>query len=247
MTVKDRVAIVTGSGQGLGLRIAQQLIGSGAKVVLNDVDPVRLQEAAAAFPSDSVAVYAGDVSQSEHADALVAEAITRWGRIDILVNNAGIARDRMIHKMSDDDWDDVLRVNLRAPFLCTRAALTHMREAKYGRIVNVGSRAWLGGLGQANYSASKGGLISLTRTTALEGARYGVTANCVVPALMQTPLFDQLEDENKAKLTSTVPMGRVADPGEIAWMVEQFASDEASYVTGQHLAVCGGRSLGASA
>jgi 3-oxoacyl-[acyl-carrier protein] reductase len=247
MNVKDRVAVITGSGQGIGAGIAATLATAGARVVVNDLDPARMEECRSHLESTGVAVagVASDVSTAEGAEALVQGAIDAFGSVDIVVNNAGIARDKWLVKMSDDDWDDVLRVNLKSQFLCVRAAAPHMMERKWGRIVNISSRAWLGGPGQANYAASKGAVISLTRTLALEMARYGITANCIAPALVDTPLFQGLDDEVKERLVKTIPVGRVGTPDDIGNAVLFFAAEESSYVTGQTLYVCGGRSLGA--
>jgi 3-oxoacyl-[acyl-carrier protein] reductase len=175
----------------------------------------------------------------------VGAAIDAWGQVDILVNNVGIARDGWLVKMSEENWDDVLRVNLKSQFLCCRAAAPHMMEQKHGRIINISSRAWLGGAGQANYAASKGAVVSLTRTLALEFARYGITANCIAPALVDTPLFRGLKEEVQERLVKTIPAGRIGTPEDLGNAALFFASDEASYVTGQTLYVCGGRSLGA--
>ncbi|NEK59588.1 glucose 1-dehydrogenase [Geodermatophilus sabuli] len=246
VSVQDRVAVVTGAAQGIGLGIAGRLARSGALVVVNDLDQQRAEEAAGKLAADTgatVHAVAADVGLREGAADLVSSALARFGRVDILVNNAGIGRDRTVLKLSEEDWDEVIRVNLKGPFLAAQQVMAPMREQKHGRIVNIGSRAWLGGFGQANYSAAKGGLLSLTRTLALEGARHGITANCVMPALIETPLFQQLDDAAKARLAGTVPMGRVGRPEDVAWAVESFAADEASYVTGQHVYVCGGRSL----
>ncbi len=245
--VKDRVAIITGSGQGIGASIARTLGAAGARVVVNDLVADKVEQAEADMRATGVDVVGvtADVSVAEGAEALVAGAVEAFGRVDILVNNVGIARDRYLSKMSEEDWDDVLRVNLKSQFLCCRAVSPLMMEQGYGRIVNVSSRAWLGGSGQANYAASKGAVVSLTRTLALEMAKFGVTANCVAPALVDTPLFRGLKEEVQERLAKTVPMGRVGTPEDIGNAVLFLASEESSYVTGQTLYVCGGRSLGA--
>ena len=248
MGVAGRVAVVTGSGQGIGLGIARHLAAAGAKVVVNDVDEERAAKAAAALAGDGaeVAPVAADVSSKSGAHSLIDGAVSAFGTVDILVNNAGIARDKWLVKMSEEDWDQVVNVNLKSQFLCTQAAAQLMMDKRYGRIVNIASRAWLGGAGQANYSASKGGVVSLTRTCALEFAKYQITANAVAPALVDTPLFRGLKDEVQERLISTIPVGRIGGPEEIASAVAFFAADESWYVTGQLLYVCGGRSIGAS-
>ena len=248
MGVGGRVAVVTGSGQGIGLGIARRLAADGAKVVLNDVDEARAKTAASELSAEGgqVAYVASDVSTADGAAALVDQALSEFGSLDILVNNAGVARDKWLVKMSEEDWDLVMNVNLRSQFLCTKAAVGHMMEKKYGRIVNIASRAWLGGPGQANYSASKGGVVSFTRTCALEFAKYQITANAIAPALVDTPLFRGLGAEVQERLISTIPVGRIGGPEEIASAAAFFAADESWYVTGQLLYVCGGRSLGAS-
>ncbi len=247
MNVKDRIAVVTGAGQGIGAGIAQVLGAAGAKVVVNDLIEERVQESVAALQTDGIDAMgvASDVGTADGAEALIAGAVDAHGRIDILVNNAGIARDGWLAKMSEENWDEVLRVNTKSQFLTCRAAAPHMMEQNHGRIVNISSRAWLGGPGQANYAASKGAVISLTRTLALEMARFQITANCIAPALVDTPLFQSLDDEVKERLVKTIPLKRVGTPEDIGNAVLYLSSDEASYVTGQVLYVCGGRSIGA--
>jgi len=247
VNVTDRVAVITGAGQGIGAGIASVLGAAGAKVVVNDLIDERVEESVAALQSDGIDAtgVASDVGTADGAEALIAGAVDAHGRIDILVNNAGIARDGWLAKMSEENWDEVLRVNTKSQFLTCRASAPHMMEQEFGRIINISSRAWLGGPGQANYAASKGAVISLTRTLALEMARYQITANCIAPALVDTPLFQGLDDEVKERLVKTIPLKRVGTPEDIGNAVRYLASDEASYVTGQVLYVCGGRSLGA--
>jgi len=247
MGVVDRVAVVTGSGQGIGEGIARVLATAGAKVVVNDLVPEKVDAVATDFASAGLEAtgHAADVATADGAEGLVAAALDAYGRVDILVNNVGIARDGWLAKMSDEDWDVVIDVNLRSQFLCCRAVVPHMMEQESGRIVNITSRAWLGGAGQANYAASKGAVVSLTRSLALEMARYGVTANCIAPALVDTPLFRGLKDEVQERLIKTIPARRIGTPEDIGNAALFLASDESSYVTGQTLYVCGGRSVGA--
>jgi NAD(P)-dependent dehydrogenase (short-subunit alcohol dehydrogenase family) len=249
VNVEDRVAVVTGSGQGIGEGIARRLAAAGAKVVVNDVAADRADAVAASIAAagGTAVGLAADVGTREGAEALVGRAAEEWGRVDILVNNAGIARDAWLVKMSEDDWDETLRVNLKSQFLCSRAVAPGMMERQYGRIVNIASRAWLGNPGQASYSASKGGVVSLTRTLALELAKFQVTVNCIAPALVDTALFQGLKEEVQERLVKTVPLGRIGTPEDIAQAVLFFASDEAAYITGQVLYVCGGRSLASPA
>lgn len=247
MNVKDRVAIVTGSGQGIGEGIAGVLAAAGAKVVVNDLVPERVEEVVAGFTAAGFEVigHAADVASAQGAEGLVTAAVDAYGRIDILVNNVGMARDGWLAKMSEEDWDTVITVNLKSQFLMCRAVASYMMDQGYGRIINISSRAWLGGPGQANYAASKGAVISLTRTLALEMARYGVTANAIAPALVDTPLFRGLTDEVQERLIKTIPARRIGTPQDIGNAALFLAADESSYVTGQTLYVCGGRSLGA--
>jgi 3-oxoacyl-[acyl-carrier protein] reductase len=239
------VAIVTGGAKGIGLGIAEALARGGRRIALFDLDRASLDEASgalAAAGADVIGVVV-DVTHSESVNRAVETVAEHFGRVDVLVNNAGIVRDKLITKMSDDDWDAVIDVNLKSQFLCCRAVLGHMIAAQYGRIVNISSRAWLGGVGQANYSAAKGGVVSLTRSLALEWAKAGVTVNAIAPGIVDTPLFRKFDPGLQERLKKSVPVQRVGTPEDIAQAVLFFAQREASYITGQTLYVCGGRSL----
>jgi 3-oxoacyl-[acyl-carrier protein] reductase len=239
------VAIVTGGAKGIGFGIAEALARGGRRIALFDLDRASLDEASgalAAAGADVIGVVV-DVTHSESVNRAVETVAEHFGRIDVLVNNAGIVRDKLITKMSDDDWDAVIDVNLKSQFLCCRAVLGHMIAAQYGRIVNISSRAWLGGVGQANYSAAKGGVVSLTRSLALEWAKAGVTVNAIAPGIVDTPLFRKFDPGLQERLKKSVPVQRVGTPEDIAQAVLFFAQREASYITGQTLYVCGGRSL----
>ncbi len=248
MGVQGRVAIVTGAGQGIGEGIAERLAAGGARVVVNDLVAERVGRVVAALRDAGAQAHgvAADVSRAEGAAALIRQAAEAFGRVDILVNNVGIARDRYLTKMPEEDWDEVLRVNLKSCYLCCREAVPLMMEQRYGRIVNISSRAWLGNPGQVNYAASKGAIVSLTRTLALELAKFGITVNAIAPALVDTPLFRTLKPEIQDRLLKTVPVGRMGVPADIANAAAFFAGDETEYVTGQLLYVCGGRSVGAA-
>jgi 3-oxoacyl-[acyl-carrier protein] reductase len=244
-TPNSDVAIVTGGAKGIGLGIASGLSQKGCRVVLFDLDREALATATEMLTrsgADAVGMPV-DVTSASSIDQAVDAIHERFGRLDILVNNAGIVKDKRITKMSDDDWDSVIAVNLKSQFLCCRAAIRHMSTAGYGRIINISSRAWLGGVGQANYSAAKGGVVSLTRSLALEWAKAGITVNAIAPGIVDTPLFQNFEEELQEKLKKSVPVQRIGTPEDIAHAVEFFSQRESSYITGQTLYVCGGRSL----
>ena len=242
MDLSNRVAIVTGSGRGIGRAIALKLAEVGATVVVNDVDEAA--EAAAQEIKDmgrqSLAVLA-DVSSSADVSRLVEETVSAYGKIDILVNNAGITRDQLLLRMSDEDWDKVLSVNLRSVFLCTRAVLRHMLKQRWGRIISIASIVGImGNKGQANYAAAKAGIIGFTRTVAKEVASHGITANAIAPGFIDTEMTQQLREEWKQELKKLIPLGELGSPRDVAEAVAFLASEEARYITGQVLGVDGG-------
>jgi 3-oxoacyl-[acyl-carrier protein] reductase len=244
MSVTDRVAIVTGGGRGIGRAIAVRLARGGAKVALMDVleepmaETVKLCTEAG---SPLVKAYKLDVTDEEAVEKTVEAVNEEFGSIDILVNNAGITRDDLLMRMETKAWDLVLAVNLKGTFLMTRAASRYMMRQRRGRIVNIASVSGLAGnAGQANYSASKAGVVGLTKTTARELAARNVTANAVAPGFIRTDMTDVLPAAVKEKALANIPLRRMGEAEDVAEAVAFFASDAAAYITGQVLAVDGG-------
>lgn len=244
--VQDRVALVTGAARGLGEAIARRLAEEGALLALVDQNEADLQALAQTFEKEGVPVLPirGDVSSSADVDGAVARTVERFGRLEILVNNAGINRDARLERMGDDQWDAVLQVDLTGPFLFVRAAAEPMASQRYGRIVNISSLSAWGNFGQANYAAAKAGLIGLTRTLAIELARHQITANAIAPGWIDTPMTRAVPPEIVERMVKAVRLGRAGAPRDVANLALFLASDEASYITGQTITICGGLSVG---
>lgn len=242
-TLKEAVVVVTGASRGLGHAIAEEMGRGGAKVVVNysrSKEPAEeLVEQISGDGGEAIAVQ-GDVSDSEQAQALIDQTIERFGRIDVLVNNAGINIDKTLRKLSIEDWDKVIQVDLNSAFYTVHAALPHMMEAGGGKIINMSSFVGeAGNIGQANYSAAKAGLLGFTKTAAKELARYGITVNAICPGFIETDMVASIPEEAKAKLLKTVPLGRFGQPDEIARCVRYLVED-GDYITGQSLDINGG-------
>jgi len=240
----EKVAVVTGGAQGIGRGIVECLLNNGYLVAALDLNDSALKQTAEAPKQrERFMPLQVDVTSSDRVRDAMEQVTAKWKTPDVLVNNAGLSRDKRIQKMSEEDWDFIINVNLRSQFLCVKAVLDGMVTQRYGRIINLSSRAWLGGFGQANYAAAKGGVVSFTRSLAIELAAHGITANTIAPGIIETPLFESYGDDVKERLKRSVPVGRIGVPADVAAAVLLFASEDASYITGQTLYVCGGRSL----
>ncbi len=241
--LSSRVAIVTGGGDGIGRATALAFAEAGAQVVVADIRAEAASQTAEEIEAKGVKALAVpvDISLGEQVTDMVARTVEAFGRIDILVNNAGITRDRLLLRMSDENWDGVLNINLRGAFLCTRAVVRYMVRQRWGRIINIASVIGLmGNVGQANYAAAKAGLLGLTKTAAREIATRGVTVNAVAPGFIQTRLTERLGEEVKQRILQQIPLGSFGLPEDVAHTVLFLASEEARYITGQVLNVDGG-------
>jgi 3-oxoacyl-[acyl-carrier protein] reductase len=242
-----RVAVVTGGGRGIGRAVAVRLANEGANVAISyRSNDTTAQEVAEEVRAAGVLceIFKGDVASSEDVDALFRGVGEALGQVEILINNAGLTRDNLMMRMKEDEFDEVLRTNLKGTYLCTRAALRPMIRARWGRIINVSSVVGLvGNAGQANYAASKAGIIGLTKSVAREVAQRGITANVVAPGYVETELTRSLSDDTKDQIMGQVPAGRFAEAEEVAEVVAFLAGEDAGYVTGQTVAVDGGMTM----
>ncbi len=243
-----RIALITGSGRGLGATMALRMASEGADIVVNDLNIESAKQVATEIEKlgRRALISDHDVSSHEQANHLVSDVITQFGRIDILVNNAGITRDSMLHKLSEEKWDEVIRVNLKGPFNMGQACAKVMMTQNYGKIVNLSSIAWLGNVGQTNYSASKAGVVGMTRTWALELSRYQINVNAIAPGLIDTQMTQAIPQEVKDKFIQKIPLKRMGKADDIAALVAFLSSDEANYITGQCIQIDGGLTCGIS-
>jgi len=243
MRLKDRVALVTGSAQGIGREIALTLAKEGADVVISDINLEKASKTSAeieAMGRKSLAL-ALNVTDYASVEECLNKILDKFGKVDILVNNAGITKDGLLLRMSESDWDAVINVNLKGTFNCTKAVSKVMIKQRSGKIVNIASIIGIiGNGGQANYSASKAGIIALTKTTAKELASRNVTANAVAPGFIQTDMTAKLPEDLKAKMLSAIPLNKLGLPSDVANVCLFLASDEAGYITGQTIVVDGG-------
>jgi 3-oxoacyl-[acyl-carrier protein] reductase len=243
MKLKDKVAFVTGAAQGIGKAIALALANEGANVIVSDINldlAVQTAKEIEAIGVKSLALKTnvadlGDVENS------VSEASKTFGRIDIMVNNAGITKDNLLIRMKKEEWDAVLSVNLSGVFNCTKAVSSLMMKQRYGKIINIASIVGqMGNFGQANYAASKAGVIGFTKTVAKELAARNVTVNAIAPGFIQTAMTDKIPEEIKKKMLEQIPLGKLGQPEDVAQAAVFLASPQADYITGQVLAVNGG-------
>ena len=243
MKLTGKVALVTGAAQGIGKAVALLLARNGADIVISDINLEKAEETAKevqALGRKALATKV-DVATLGDVEKMVEAILAQFGKVDILVNNAGIARDKLILRMTEEDWDAVLNINLKGTFNCTKAVIRHMSKQKSGKIVNIASVVGeMGNAGQANYAASKAGVIGFTKTIAREFAHRGINVNAIAPGYIETPMTDALPDKAKEELKRLIPMDRLGKPEDVAEAVLFLVSESANYITGQVLNVNGG-------
>ncbi len=241
--LEDKICLITGSARGIGCSIAEKFAENGAKIVLSDVLDEQVKESAEKLSSSGAEVLAlsADVSDSGQVDRMIAETVEKMGRLDVVVNNAGVTRDTLMIRMSEDDWDFVLRVNLKGAFLVSQAAAKVMMKQRSGKIINISSVVGLmGNVGQTNYSSSKAGLIGLTKSSARELAARGICVNAIAPGYVETEMTEKLSDAARSAFLENIPLKRGGKPLDIANAALFLASPLADYITGHVLSVNGG-------
>lgn len=246
MRLKNRIALITGAGSGIGEATAWRFTEEGASVVLADIRSERIKDLAQKIRKKGGKVLSQrvDVRNRNEVEEVVQKTLKEFGRVDILINNAGLNIAAVAKKMTEEQWSQLIDINLKGTFLCSRAVFTPMSKQRYGRIVNTASIWTEGHVGQAGYSAAKAGVIGLTKTLALEYAKYQITVNCISPGTVETPMISNLSQEMRKEFLKGIPLGRFADPAEIARVHLFLSSDEASYITGSVICVDGGASVG---
>lgn len=242
----ERTAIITGAANGIGKAISQRLKDDGFYIFAADIDDEGGKSLIKSLGETSSEYIHCNISSEDEVESLFSTVISKKGTADVLINNAGIIKDNMIHKMPLDDFDAVIDTNLKGTWLMCRAAAKLMKEQKSGRIVNISSRAWLGNAGQSNYSASKAGIIGITRVLALELGRHNVLVNAVAPGLIDTPLTQSLREDVLQKLIDAQPTKSIGKPEDIANAVSFLVSEQTQFITGQVIYVDGGKSIGAN-
>jgi 3-oxoacyl-[acyl-carrier protein] reductase len=243
LKLAGKVALVTGAAQGIGKAVSLLLARNGADIIVSDVNLEKGEETAKEVQTlgrKALAIKA-DVARIEDVEKMVEAIVAQFGHVDILVNNAGIARDKLILRMTEEDWDAVLNINLKGTFNCTKAVVRHMSKQRSGKIVNIASVVGeMGNAGQGNYAASKAGVIGFTKTIAREFAQRGINVNAIAPGYIETPMTDALPDKAKEELKRLIPMDRLGKPEDVAEAVLFLVSESANYITGQVLNVNGG-------
>lgn len=242
MRLEEKVAIVTGAARGIGEAIAYRFVEEGAKVTLCDVDEVALRKVELKINDLGGASLSavGNIVDRDFVQKMVDDTVKEFGTLHVMVNNAAITRDAILHKMTEEQWDQVMDVNLKGTFNCLQIAAIHLRKQEKGTIINISSTARFGNIGQLNYSASKGGVVAMTRTAAKELARKKVTCNCISPGTIWTDMMKTIPEKVLDRFKAGVPLGRFGGPEEVAHLCVFLASDEASYITGQTINCDGG-------
>jgi 3-oxoacyl-[acyl-carrier protein] reductase len=244
-TLENSVVLITGSARGIGFAIARSFVQSGATVIVLDLSAAAVDEAVAKLKEDGSAFgYVGNVTDSSGIEELFAQIVKEHGKIDTLINNAGVTRDNLMLRMKEDEWQMVMDINLKGTFICTQKVFKHMMKARKGSIINIASVIGImGNAGQANYAASKGGMIAFTKSCAKEFSSRNVRVNAVAPGFIETEMTAHLSDEVRAEYGKAIPLGKMGSPDDVARLCKFLASEDSSYITGQTIAVDGGLTM----